>query len=1012
MALDRRARPADRAAEADDREVFGPDRALQRAHRPVQRHPRTFQSHNHTFQSLPRPVQSHDRTFQRLLRPVQSHHRTFQSLPRPVQSPDRAFQSLPRPVQSHDHTFQSLPRPVQGLDRAFQSLPRPVQRHNRTFQSLPRPVQRHDRTFQSLSRPPPSAGSTDVAPAVAPLRYKGTVLRPSLARTLEAPPATLVDRTEVARLEATRRLDPSLRGELGQFLTPPPVARFMASLVEARGERIELLDPGAGVGSLTAAFVDAVASRRSPPSHIAVTACELDPLLAGYLGTTLADAQGTAGRGGTRLTFEIQRGDFIERAVRALQGGLFAAPPQRYDCAILNPPYHKIPGGSKHRLLLRSVGIETSNLYTAFLALVVRLLRPGGELVAITPRSFCNGSYFEGFRKSFLAEMSLRRLHVFETRDTAFGDDQVLQENLILHAVKSRAPAKVVVSASATPEDAGLTQREVEAAEVVRPDDPHRFIRLVADELGRHVERRMASFRATLAELGIAVSTGRVVDFRSAEALRAQPEAGTVPLVYPGHFSGGFVRWPHPKGRKPNALAVTPRTETLLLPSGTYVLVKRFSAKEEPRRVVAAVYDPKKVGASRVAFENHLNVYHRGGAGLPEDLARGLARFLNSSLVDAYFRQFSGHTQVNAMDLRSLPYPDRSRLAALGAHEPERTLSEDEIDALMEKELTPVAERRGAPNPIRAKKKIGEALEVLRALGLPREQQNERSALALLALAGLEPTTPWSRATRPLWGITPMMTFFAEHYGKKYKPNTRETVRRFTVHQFVQAGLVLPNPDQPGRPITSPDNVYQIEAGALELLRTFKSAAWEGKLRAYLSEVGSLKERWEGDRRMQRLPVTLAPGKTLELSPGGQNELVKKIVDDFCPRFTPGGHVIHVGDAGDKWAHFDEPALAALGVRIDRHGKMPDLVIHHRKLDWLVLIEAVTSHGPVNPKRREELAKLFQSSRAGLVYVTAFLSRRAMVKYLGDISWETEVWVAEAPDHMIHFNGERFLGPY
>ncbi len=323
-----------------------------------------------------------------------------------------------------------------------------------------------------------------------------------------------------------------------------------------------------------------------------------------------------------------------------------------------------------------------------------------------------------------------------------------------------------------------------------------------------------------------------------------------------------------------------------------------------------------------------------------------------------------------------------------------------------------MAQRKNRPDPIKAKKKIDEAREVLKALGLPREQQNERSALALLALLDLEPTTPWAKATSPLWGITPMMAFFAKHYGKRYAPNTREPGRRFTVHQFVQAGFVTPNPDEPGRPINSPDNVYQIEPRALGLLRAFKSEAWEEKLRKYLGEIGSLNERWQKERALTRLPVTLAPGKTIELSACGQNELVKQVVDEFCPRFTPGGHVIYVGDAGDKWAYFDEGALANLDVRVDQHGKMPDLVIHHRKLDWLVLVEAVTSHGPVNPKRRQELSKLFERSRAGRVYVTAFLTRRAMAKYFSEISWETEVWIAEAPDHMIHFNGKRFLGPY
>ncbi len=668
--------------------------------------------------------------------------------------------------------------------------------------------------------------------------------RLALAKTLPGP-GGLLERTELRRVDTTRRLDQGRRGELGQFLTPPAVAQFMASMFEARGRSLRLFDPGAGVGSLTAAFVAEICGRERRPATLSVTAAEIDPLLAESLTGTLDHCASTCREAGIDFRAEIDHGDLIERAAAAAQGGLFEPAARRYDCAILNPPYHKIPGDSRHRKLLRGMGIETTNLYTAFLEIVIRRLEPGGELVAITPRSFCNGPYFRPFRESFLGQMSLRRLHVFETRDRAFGDDDVLQENLIFHAVKGPAkatPSKVIVSSSATPSDADMTVREVHPSEVVHPDDPDRFIHLAASDLDRDVAERIRAFGSTLDDLGLGISTGRVVDFRAAELLRAEPEAGTAPLIYPGHFADGFVRWPNPEGKKPNAIVVAPATDPLLLPAGTYVLVKRFSAKEEPRRVVAALYDPERVRAPRVAFENHLNVYHCDAAGLPAALALGLARFLNSSLLDAYFRQWSGHTQVNATDLRSLPYPTRTQLERLGSHAPDRTLTEDEIDGLVEKELLTVAEKTAAPNPIRAKKRIEEALDVLRALDLPREQQNERSALALLALLDLEPGTPWTKATAPLCGITPMMSFFARHYGKTYAPNTRETVRRFTVHQFVQAGLVLPNPDEPGRPVNSPDNVYQIEPRALELLRAYKSAAWEKKLAAYLDSVGSLAE--------------------------------------------------------------------------------------------------------------------------------------------------------------------------
>ncbi|MDF5733089.1 MAG: BsuBI/PstI family type II restriction endonuclease [Rhizonema sp. PD38] len=316
------------------------------------------------------------------------------------------------------------------------------------------------------------------------------------------------------------------------------------------------------------------------------------------------------------------------------------------------------------------------------------------------------------------------------------------------------------------------------------------------------------------------------------------------------------------------------------------------------------------------------------------------------------------------------------------------------------------------PDSLSAIQKIEEAKAVLRDLGLPLAQQNERSALTLVALLNLKVETPWSEATNPLFGITPIMEFICQYYEKKYAPNTRETIRRQTIHQFVEAGFVIDNPDKPLRPTNSPQTVYQIEVSALELFRSYQTEDWSEKLRIYLTSVETLKSRYTQERKMQRIPVTVALEKVVSLSPGKHNVLIAKIIEDFCALFTPGGKLVYVGDAGDKWVHFDSESFETLGVTVEAHGKMPDVVVHDVQHNWLVLIEAVTSHGPVTPKRRKELEVVFKNSTAGLVFVTAFEQRRDMAKYLHEISWETEVWVAEAATHIIHFNGERFLGPY
>lgn len=310
------------------------------------------------------------------------------------------------------------------------------------------------------------------------------------------------------------------------------------------------------------------------------------------------------------------------------------------------------------------------------------------------------------------------------------------------------------------------------------------------------------------------------------------------------------------------------------------------------------------------------------------------------------------------------------------------------------------------------KDKIDEAIQIIKSLGLPREQQNERSALCLLALLNLTPEKFWKNAASPLIGITPMMEFVALHYGKKYAPNTRETVRRQTIHQFVDAGIALYNPDRPTRPVNSPKAVYQIEPDVLELIKSFGSKKWKDSLHKYLGKQKTLAERYAKEREHVKLPVTLKNGLEFQVSPGEHSELIKAVIEEFVPRFIPGAELIYAGDTAEKWGYFDKDALAARGVEVDMHGKMPDVILYWAKNNWLILVESVTSHGPVNSKRHMELARLFQASTAGIVYVTAFPTRSTMGKYLGEIAWETEVWVADSPSHMIHFNGKRFLGPY
>ena len=830
-------------------------------------------------------------------------------------------------------------------------------------------------------------------------------------------PAKFLGQLDMIRIDLQKSLDKQRQSEMGQFFTPLPVANLMAGMFTHFGISINLLDPGAGVGSLSAAFIAKAVLSSPRPRKIHITAYELDDILIQGLEKTLDACLHFCEQNNVELTYEIRQEDFIKSMVTVIQGrnSLFPIAQPEYNYVIMNPPYKKINSNSKTRQLLTTVGVETTNMYSAFMWLVMKLLSPNGELVTIIPRSFCNGTYFQPFRIELLQTMTIERIHIFESRDKAFQEGEVLQENIIVHTSKAKNTKKrISITSSNDPTDDNHITREIEYSQLVQPDDPNMYIRIVSDQLGIQISNQINRLTSSLQELGITVSTGRVVDFRSKGLLREEPDQETIPLIYPGNLQNGSVVWPRTGAKKPPYLASSGEVENLIIPSAYYVLVKRFSSKEEKRRVYAAIYDPHQIPAKKVGIENHLNYFHRRYGGLSEDLAKGLTLYLNSSLVDQFFRQFSGHTQVNAGDLRNIKYPAEAQLLALGKKIGDQFPDQDGIDKIITEELALNTEHDDIDiqDPILAKKKIREALSILQFLNVPRAQQNDRSALSLLALANIKASTKWVDASENLIGITEMMDYFRENYGINYAPNTRETVRRQTVHQFLQLGLVIANPDNPTRPINSPKTRYLIDSSTLELLRTFGTPYWESNVVGYQKKTASLGTLQVRERAMPMIPVTLPEGETFLLSSGGQNVLIKMIVEEFCPRFTPGGKIVYIGDAGEKLNDKERKYLELLSIKIDQHGKMPDLIIAIPEKKWLVLIEAVTSHGPIDIKRHNELWKLFGQGEYGLVFVTAFEKRKIMNKYLSEIAWETEVWISEEPSHLIHFNGDRFLGPY
>lgn len=309
--------------------------------------------------------------------------------------------------------------------------------------------------------------------------------------------------------------------------------------------------------------------------------------------------------------------------------------------------------------------------------------------------------------------------------------------------------------------------------------------------------------------------------------------------------------------------------------------------------------------------------------------------------------------------------------------------------------------------------KLEEAREILRILGLPEAQQNEISALTLLALANLAPDEPWSAAERVRRTVSKdIMAFIAAHYGKQYAPNTRETFRRQVLHQFVQAKIADYNPFEPNLPTNSPRAHYAITESALTAIRTYGTPIWGGAAAQFLAEHGSLAATYARHRSSgQLVPITLPGGRRIELSPGKHNQVQKAIIEEFAPRFAEGAELLYLGDTAKKTVIMEAAELAALGLSASDHDKLPDVVLFDRRRGWLFLIEAVTSHGPMSPKRVFELQEQLKESAVGPIYVSAFPDMAEFRKHMRDIAWETEVWIAEIPDHMIHFNGDRFLGP-
>ena len=796
------------------------------------------------------------------------------------------------------------------------------------------------------------------------------------------------------------------RSRHSQYFSSDVLSKFMASMMKYDKNEIKILDPGTGVGSLFVACVDSIINNGYKPKKISITAYEIDESLFPYIEDSFKRCKKLCEYKNIKFSSKLIKKDFIKDMVHK-----FNKTNELFSHIIINPPYKKINAGSKIYEVLKNVNLQFPNLYAVFVFLSGKILEENGQIVYITPRSFCNGVYFQSFRKNLLQSILLKRIHVFDSRSSPFNDNGVLQENIIIYGVKShKKPLKVLVSTNLDPNDDNMITNVVNFNNVVYPNDPQCFIHIPTNKISVTISKKIRKLESTLTDIAIKVSTGKVVDFRLQRMLSYTQKNNTAPLIRPYNISNKQIKFPV-QSKKENYIKVNDSTKNVLIKNNNYLFLKRFTTKEENKRIVASIWR-KNSNYSLIGIENRINYFHNDEKNINLNTLKGLYLFLSSTIVDLYFRQFSGNTQVNATDLQYLKYPTLDQLNKLGTKVLNERFTQNEIDIHVEKVLFNM---NNSSNKIRCQniaEKIKDASNILCQLGFPKQQQNYRSSLTLLALLDLKSEQRWKESKNPLIGITPMMEFFNKNYDKKYAPNSRETVRRQTIHQFLQAGLVIENPDEPKRPTNSGKTVYQINIHALEIIRTFNTPNWLKKLNKYKKEHISLQHQYANERNIEKIPLKLPTGKMLKISPGGQSILIEKIYSEFCPRFASAGLPLFIGDTAKKSDYYDESGLKKLGIHLKKHGKKPDMIIHDKKNNWLFVIEAVTSHGPIEPKRQIELKKIFSKSKIGIVYVTAFLNKKDLLKYFDKISWETEVWIANDPSHMIHFDGLKFLGPY
>jgi len=813
----------------------------------------------------------------------------------------------------------------------------------------------------------------------------------------------------------------------GQFLTPPPVARHMAKQLGQILNGASLLEPAVGSGVLICAIIERLIYEKQPV-EISISAYETDKELCDVSREVLNTVSKEAEKNGIKINWQVFQEDFVLACLPDEQPSLFGSSKSKqnfFSHVISNPPYFKLNVEDKRVKAVYGKLNGHTNIYTLFMALSAKLLEPQGKACFIVPRSFCSGVYFSNFRRDLVKIVTPLSVHIFQSRNDIFKGDEVLQENVIFSFEKLSQPQQTRywagdVNISSSKDDKSLEtesiSRQVSFNHFLSDHDGLLFFRLPTGILDEQILEAVDKWDGSLEKYNLQVSTGRVVPFRAKELLQEQTRLGNgiAPLLWMQHDKPYQVEYPLEKFDKPQAILTN--DPSLLVPCSNYALLRRFSAKEDRRRLISAPFIGDQFNFEHIGFENHLNMIYKKKGMLSIHETIGLSALLNSAIVDRYFRIVNGNTQVNAAEIRALPLPPLEVIRGIGEKvENINKPTHEQVDSiifstlwqthLLTEEFPMIQETRITMG------KIEEAQEMLESLGLPSAQQNEISALTLLALAQVSEKTSWKNSLNPRLRVHDLLIEIKQRYGRQYAENSRETIRRKVLHQFEQAGIVVRNADDPTRPTNSGLNNYMLSELALDTIRAYGTPSWNKKRKAFLDVQGKLLDLYQKVREQNKVPLKIADGITYRLSPGKHNELEAAIVEEFGPRFAPGAKLIYLGDTAKKTLILDKVTFTKLGLSVSQHGKFPDVILYDSKKKWLFLIEAVTAHGPVSPKRQIELEKLFEKCKAGKIYVTAFPNFVTYKKFANEIAWDTEVWIAEMPSHLIHFNGDKFLGP-